>query len=105
MPFDQSEFCGVQSRGKSARSVINRHIKQMAAKTTAEERGKHPAFGSKDYQRVKEYRKFVPPAKDEEERHTRRLDSDVRYREDRRVLDMKKVKAAYNKLLYSPPVQ
>ena len=96
--MDTCQYCGVKSRAKKPRSAINRHIKRMSAKPTAKARRKHPKMGSTEYQITHKVRKMYSQAQNEEERFTRKSNSDAKYREKRKESDRRKVMTAMSQM-------
>jgi hypothetical protein len=103
-PRDTCEYCGFKSKAKKATSAINRHIRRMSGKPTAEERGNHPKKDSMDYRITHGVRGMYSLAQNEEERFIRKSKSDAKYREGRKELDRRKVMTAMSLMRYFLPI-
>jgi hypothetical protein len=102
-PRDTCEYCGFKSKAKKATSAINRHIRRMSGKPTAEERGNHPKKDSMDYRITHNVRGMYSQAQNEEERFSRKSKSDSKYRERRKESDRRKVMTAMSRMRYFLP--
>ena len=97
MGYDICEYCDLESKTKSARSSINRHIKNEALKPK-EQRGPHPGVDDESYIRTAERRRFHSDAGSMPERMKNNSIRNAKYRDKRKLQDDKKVEAAFKKL-------
>ena len=96
MGYDICEYCDLESKPKSARSSINRHIKYEALKPK-DQHDPHPGVDDESYIRIAE-RRFHSDATSMLERIKNNSIRNAKYRDKRKLQDDKKVEAAFKKL-------
>ena len=101
--LDYCPFCNTRARGASARSTINRHIKNAAEKPPTKNRhpnDSHPTKFEERYVEVAKTRGFYSWANEPQERTARRAEVQRRTADKRRAQDLIKVQAAFEALKY-----
>jgi hypothetical protein len=100
--LDYCPFCNTRARGDSARSTINRHIKNAAEKLPEDRHpnDNHPTKFEERYVEVAKTRGFYSWANEPEERTARRAEVQRRTADKRRAQDLIKVQPAFEALKY-----
>ena len=100
--LDYCPFCNARARGASARSTINRHIKNAAEKPPEDRHvdDTHPTKFEGRYLEVAKTRGFYSWANEPEERAARRAEVQRRTADKRRAQDLSKVQTAFEALKY-----
>jgi hypothetical protein len=97
MPYAKCPYCPLVSTTPGAQSAINRHIRTEALKP-ADERKRHPAKGSYQFELVEQERNFRTKAATEEERNQKTAERKAKYSAKRKIIDENKVEDAYHTL-------
>jgi hypothetical protein len=100
--IDYCPFCKIIAKGDSARSTINRHIKNAAEKLPENKHpnDNHPTKFEERFVEVAKSRGFYSFANDPEERTARRAEVQRKTAEKRRARDLSKVETAFEALEY-----
>jgi hypothetical protein len=97
---DYCPFCNTRARGDSARSTINRHIKNAAEKLPEDRQPNdtHPTKFEERYVEVAKMRGFYSWTNDPQERIARRAEVQRKTADKRRAQDLIKVQTAFEAL-------
>lgn len=100
--LDYCPFCNTRARGASARSTINRHIKNAAEKdpTKRYPDDTHPTKFEERYLEVAKTRGFYSWTDEPQERTARRAKVQRKTADKRRAQDLIKVQTAFEALKY-----
>jgi len=102
--IDFCPFCQQMSKGESAKSCINRHIKTQALKQTKnpDENNPHPAEHDERFKAIAAQCNLYSRVKDEDERIVRRAETQRKNLLKRAAKNTPKVEAAFESLRYLP---
>lgn len=100
--LDYCPFCNKRARGASAKSIINRHIKNAAEKLPEKRNphDPHPTKFEERYVEVAKSRGFYSYANESQERTARRAEVQRKTADKRRAQDLIKVQTAFERLKY-----